>query len=150
MGRLISTRADLEPVNALARDLVEKGTNLEPLLLRVADAIHASNREQFDTQGEGRWPKAAASTLAAKRRKNQPETLLVRTGALRRSLTEANAPGSVLTTRRNGELVVGTSIEYAKNHQLGLGNVPRRVVVEADPELLDQIKAIAMEYISDI
>ncbi len=119
---------------------VLKGSVLKTL--RRAEDLH------FSTEGDifgDPWPPLAPSTLEAKERLgfgNRP--ILVRTGALRSSLTSSRGESIVRATRF--ALLFGTSIDYAVFHQQpdgpGAGIIPERQVIP-DPlpaEVLDELR----------
>lgn len=87
----------------------------------IAQDFHNMVAEQFSTQGNSGgtpWAPPAPSTL--RRCGRAGASLLDVTGALRNSLTDPGAPGSVEEIDGDS-LVLGTTIPYASYHQYGAG-----------------------------
>jgi phage gpG-like protein len=93
--------------------------------------LQADMRNRFKTNAYGTWKPLEPRTVAWKTSEGYGRKgVLVRTGALRDSLTKDNSRGAV---RRSGRfrMQFGTDIEYARNHQFGDG-VPQRVLIPFD------------------
>ncbi len=83
------------------------------LLKKIGDLLRASSRLRFDTE------------LSPDRKKWIPSLRARREG--NKTLTdEGNLRRSLVATSDNDEVNIGTDIEYAKYHQLGIGNNPER------------------------
>jgi phage gpG-like protein len=95
------------------RGLARAADNMRPAYDEIADDFLRIEREQFATQGArgpgGAWVPLKPSTLRNKARKGQPSTILVATDALRKSLTQRGARGSVRTIRKD-TVTLGTRI----------------------------------------
>ena len=83
-------------------------------------------RQAFQSNGFGRWPKLAASTIAQKAREGFPSTPLVRTGYYRRS---AERLENMRITRT--ELEITSPVRYAIYHENGTSRIPQREVFTA-------------------
>ncbi len=99
--------------------------DLRPLWDRFEPIMSELERRQFDTQGEGAWPGLAESTLRQKAAHGYPPDPLVRTGALKDSLTD---PGRAFT-RGAMSAEWGTNVPYAHYHQDGTTKMPQRQVI---------------------
>lgn len=108
------------------RDLAQRGTNPRPVWPVLAARFTAMEREQFATEGHGRWPALAPSTL---RSKPAGQPMMRRTDRLYESLTGADGPA---INEQFGHVArFGTDVPYARYHQRGVkGRLPRRRVVQ--------------------
>ena len=93
--------------------LVSKLNNRKDLLRKIGILLRNSTRLRFDTEQSPDRKKWIPS-LRARREGNKT---LTDEGNLRRSLQ---------VTNDNNEVNIGTDVEYAKFHQLGLGDQPER------------------------
>jgi phage gpG-like protein len=93
----------------------------------VAD-FHRMQRQQFDSGGPrgARWEPLTEQTV---RRKAGAGKLMVRSGALRDSLTDENADGAIVRMMPDA-LELGTSLPYADYHQRGTEHLPARKLVD--------------------
>lgn len=108
--------------------------NLVPLWERFERTLVSIEQERFDTRGYGDWPALAASTLAQKAAHGFPLDPLVRTGALRDSLTSFGHDQSA-SQKGPQQFVWGTSVPYAQYHQEdGTPRMPQRKVLEIRTE----------------
>lgn len=112
---------------AAARHLVELGVRAEfvgPAYEELAAIFHADEERRFTLQGPG-WKPLADVTVQQK----GGDRIMVDSGTLRRSLTTAAG-----VDRVEGDTVkFGTDVEYARFHQYGTVNMPRRQVVGISP-----------------
>lgn len=111
---------------ARLRDLARRGADPRPVWPVLADRFTAMERQQFATQGHGRWPALAPSTLASK---GPGQPMMRRTDRLFESLTGAGGPA---INEQFGHVArFGTDVAYAKFHQRGTKRgLPRRKVVQ--------------------
>lgn len=104
------------------------------LLRKIGILLRNSTRLRFDTQlspDRVKW----IPSLRARREGNKT---LTDEGNLRRSL---------VSTSDNDEVNIGTDIDYAKNHQLGLGNNPERAFLGLSTEDRNKIFDLVKEEI---
>ena len=78
----------------------------------------------------------------------QASPLLVRTGALRDSLTTPGAAGSV-EELDGGSLTLGTRLPYAMFHQLGTRRMPARPLIVLSDERASKWTEIVRNAIQD-
>ena len=109
-----------------------------PALARVADDFREMVAQQFASEGRvggTPWPARAGAGLASSvsRRTMQALPLLVRTGALRDSLTTPGAAGSV-EELDGASLTLGTRLPYAMFHQLETRRMPARPLIVLSDE----------------
>lgn len=109
-----------------------RSDNMRPVLSALADDFNDIMERQFATQGQyasGGWRPLSMRRILEKQRKGLDPRILHATHALRNSLTQRGAPGSVRRVTAD-ELRVGTEIDYAVHHQHGTRRMPRRRPVE--------------------
>jgi phage gpG-like protein len=108
-----------------------------PALAAVADDFREMVAQQFASEGRAEgtpWPARVGAGLAPpSRRTMRASPLLVRTGALRDSLTTPGAAGSV-EELDGGSLTLGTRLPYAMFHQLGTRRMPARPLIVLSDE----------------
>lgn len=104
--------------------------DLRPVWNKLADRFAQVERRQFDTEGgfgSGGWP-ALSPAYAAWKSANYPGApILVRTGELRRGLTERPFGIEVIVPK---SMTLGSGLEYGRYHQRGGDNLPQRRPVE--------------------
>lgn len=105
---------------------VERGEDATPAFEAMRARFLDAERRQFDSQGHGSWPALSPRYGAWKATHFPGRPLLVRTGDLRRSLTEGPEV-SVIQPRR---AIFGSAVEYGVYHQQGTSRMPRRKVVD--------------------
>lgn len=119
----------------VARDLLrigDRAVDATPAFAQMLLDLVDLEREQFGSEGQrasGGWAPLAASTLARKRANGLDERILRATGALYESLEETSSGGDAIRHADPTQMVFGTTVPYARYHQLGQG-VPRRRPVE--------------------
>ncbi|MBZ5516844.1 MAG: phage virion morphogenesis protein [Acidobacteriia bacterium] len=103
-----------------------------PALQAIADDFRAMLAEQFASEGRAEgtpWPpRARRGGPRSRPGQAQGLPLLVRTGALRDSLVEAEAPGHVEEFDATS-LTLGTRVPYAMFHQFGTRYMPARPII---------------------
>ena len=130
----------LQKVQVDLRGTIANASNLRPPLMKSVNDMIRSIHNNFQESGRPeKWTPLAASTLKQKRRLGYSSKPLIRTGALRNSVT-----GSV----RGNLLAIGTSVEYAKFHQLGTKFIPSRPFLIFQSEDIDQINFLVLDYLT--
>ena len=108
-----------------------------PTLAAIADDFREMVAQQFASEGRAGgtpWPPrkstggVGATRRVARTGRGTASLLLVRTGALRDSLTTPGAAGSV-EELDGGSLTLGTRLPYAMFHQLGTRRMPARPLI---------------------
>lgn len=126
---------DIAGDRQIARELLRVGEHAEdaaPAFRNIADYFRDLEREQFRSEGgsgSGGWPPLAASTLLRKAKLGQPQNILVASGDLRDSLTDAGDEQHIEDVSHDG-LLFGTRDPKAKYHQHGTSRMPQRRPVE--------------------
>lgn len=129
-------------------DVSDAITYLEGIRKRLTDSSRLWNsigmtilqreKEIFDKEGPG-WAALAPRTIYDKKRMGFPMDILIRTGALKSSLTQKGAVGSIFEGNKHS-LTIGTEIHYALPLYTGAPskNLPSR------PMLIDEETAIML------
>lgn len=109
---------------------IDKLSDLRPLWPEVIATFYDIEFEQFETEGAASGERFdPLSTLYSEwKEHNYPgQPILQAEGDLMESLTDPEAAGAVLIPRED-ELVIGTSVPYARVHQRGSArrNIPAR------------------------
>ena len=109
--------------------------DLRPVWKDVADDFLEMEREQFASEGRsgsGGWAPLSPRYAALKAQRYPGRGILVRTGALRGSLTATG--GRHIRKLTANSLRLGTSVPYAGFHQRGTRRMLQRKVVELSEE----------------
>lgn len=120
--------------------------DLTSLWERFARTMSSIEQERFSSRGYGEWPALAASTLAQKAAHGFPLDPLVRTGALRDSLTD---PGTAGKDRGPQHFSWGTDVEYAEYHQDGTDKMPQRKVLEIRVEDRQRLERDQVSWLNE-
>lgn len=115
--------------------------DLSPVLQGViALKLRSWQGRVFDSEGQaqasGRWPSLAEAYARRKEREYPGQPLMVRTGDLRTSLTEAG--GTHIERVEPLALEFGTSLPYAYAHEAGRG-VPKRAMLDLPGPLVAEV-----------
>lgn len=106
--------------------------DFRPLFRDAAKLFYEFEKEAFETEGDssaaGEWEPLSPLYELIKERDYPGKTILRRTDALYKSLTQPNARGSIRRVTES-ELLIGTSIDYAIYHQTGTRFMPERPVI---------------------
>jgi len=131
-----ATRAALH-----VRELGERAADPRPAFERIGRKLREAEAQWFNTHGAGRWPPLTAETADQKAAQGERAGTLIASGALLRSLTSRSA----VKVKRT-ELEFGTDVPYARFHQYGTRDAPKRPpIVPATPrvrkEMTDEVRA---------
>jgi phage gpG-like protein len=124
--------------------LGQKARFARPILTDIVDEIIEIQQDRWR---KGRFKKLAPSTLARKRREGQDPRPLRASGALMRSLTEDNAPNQTKIVR-DDYLVFGTTLYYARFHNIGKG-VPKRKPLDITPRQREPLVQRIMDFLTE-
>ena len=138
----IEVRGDKKAVLDL-HELGVRARDVRPASRRLFRVFEQAEEAQFESHRG--WPPLADATLAEKAASGFPAQILVRTGALRASLTESGGSGTVREVRF-GVLEFGTSLPYAK-YALGTKRQPSRPLIKLRRSDTAKLASILTEYI---
>jgi phage gpG-like protein len=91
----------------------------------IAAVFYISESARFSSGGFGAWPPLSAGYASWKAKHYPGQPILVRSGALRESLTSRSGAGAIYEESPL-ELNLGTNIPYAQYHQTGTSRMPAR------------------------
>lgn len=122
-----------QQVNRELLRFADRVVDARPLWDHLILQLRLLEQEQFAMQGDrasGGWLDLADSTIARKAAKGRddPSRILVDSDALLKSLTEPGADDAVHLSEPD-MMIFGTTVPYARFHQLGDG-VPQRRFLE--------------------
>mgnify|MGYP000454020486 CR=1 FL=1 len=116
-------------VSRMIDRVTEKINDLGPYWSMVRDMLRTSIRQQFDSEGGGKWPKLNEEYAAAKMRRFGSKPILQATGEMMRSLTEGGA-GEIAREQGDESYLFGSSLRRAAWHQRGAGTLPVRRIID--------------------
>lgn len=129
------------------REVGERGSDIRGASAKVRTVYRQAQERRFRSSGFGTWAPLKRSTVAIKASAHKPSEPMVRSGALKRSLTAARASAQV-DERTKSELVFGTTLPYATFHEEGKGKAKRSLV--DFPEKDERAMAEAMrDYVTE-
>lgn len=152
INKLVNFSFSVVGVNQLSRSLgvmADHISDLRPAWKEIRKNFYENERKQFRTQGghaSGGWKRLSPSYAAQKAKRYPGRTILVRTGTLEKALTHPAHTGSIWIPRKTS-VSMGTSLPYAKYHQVGTRRMPSRPPVELTAEQKTQWPKIIHEYI---
>ena len=126
--------------------------NYRPAWDDVRDEIMRNTLRQFlsgGRRGGGSWKQLTKPWLKYKLSRGYDRRILFMEHPLNRSVTVRNAAGQVYRTTPT-TMIFGSSIEYAKVHQLGGGrNIPARPFLKILPGDRKKINKILSDHLMD-
>lgn len=142
MSDLSSSSISLDDVNKRLSGLKDKLHDLSQPLNEIGQYLLASTDIGFEREMNPYgipWKPNAPFILQMKRRKGLILKVLQATGRLR---------GSISYRVNNEELMIGTNVDYAYKHQLGI-DVPKREFLGISEQNLADITEILDSYFSE-
>lgn len=131
------------------RGMAERSKDMRPAFKAIALYLMGSYARNFKAEGRPKWPALAASTIADRRRKGFGSgPILVRTGALRDSLTKPGAPGQHLKITPK-TIQFGSNVKYYIFHQYGTQNMPARPMALLQRQDKAQVSRIINTYVRE-
>ena len=140
------------PVEMVVEDFVAIGLSLrsfrEPLKRSVRDVVAPSIEQNFESGGRPPWPPLSESTLIVRSYDNSGDTILDRSGKLRKSAT---AQARWIFTTDEGSFTLPEDVWYGIVHQNGLPkkNIPQREFAVIQPEDEDKIEEVFWTWVSE-
>ena len=138
MAELFDVTIDASEIVEQIEYFEERGGNLEPVMAVIAEILVEGVNDQYDTEGGGRWPPHAASTLRKRRGGGRGARLMQDTGVLAAS-TEPNY-GSDFAEATTG-------VEYIVYHLDGGPIIPQRNPFDLEDDVFDEAVETLLEYV---
>lgn len=146
---LISLAADKTAVD-YQKDLngvIKRSTNMTSAMLKVGRYLMGVTARNFNAEGRPAWTPLKPVTIADRLRKGfGPGPILQRSGALRRSLTELNAPHQIFRPRPRS-LQLTSTLFYFPFHQQGTSRIPKREMLAFQKQDKSQITRIINDFV---
>lgn len=150
MATRIKTSLDLGPFYAYLRGVKRRSINFRPVFKAAMRELAKAHAKNFDSKGAlvGGWAPNDTDYATWKLSEYGRGGVLVRTGALKNSLTRiSNSRGAVrdigLTSAE-----FGTAIEYAGYHQHGTDDFRARKIVFAPQTFAKDLGRDALDYLA--
>ncbi|NEP56008.1 MAG: phage virion morphogenesis protein [Symploca sp. SIO2G7] len=138
---MISIEFDGGKTKALLKRYKSRVRNLENPLKGWGNYMQQETERQFATETDPdgvRWAALAPSTLAEKRRKGYPESILTRTGKMR---------NSVLAIADARSILIGVDVPYAIFHQQGTRKMPQRRILGMNDKREQKLRKLIRVWI---
>ncbi|MDQ2737385.1 MAG: phage virion morphogenesis protein [Actinomycetota bacterium] len=121
--------------------------DVSPAFAKIADTIATGEEQQFTTEGRygsGGWAALSPKYRAWKERRYPGMPILVRTGALRASLTQRPFGVEHIGPL---EMTIGTALPYSRFHQQGTARMPQRRPLELPDEERTALVKVLQKFI---
>ncbi len=147
---------EVEGVTLLNRDFSRMGETLSdltpiwPNVQRGFQKIEASAFKSENARGaSGKWKPLSRPYAKQKAQRYGVQPILRATGRLESSLTGETS--DTVLFKQKQEFGIGTSLEYAKFHQRGGGNLPKRPVIDfSDGQKRELQKGMQKDILAEI
>lgn len=130
--------------------IIERGRDMRPVMDKIGKYLMGSTLRTFEAEGRPRkWQPLQPATIADRQRKGfGPGPILVRSGALKSSLTSAGDSNQILKVGSKS-LQYGSKLIYFRTHQHGDSNrnIPARVMLILQKQDRSQIGSIISRYL---
>lgn len=110
----------MRPLERMIQSLEKRGRDFRSANRQIANVLVTAVEDEFETEGRGRWPPLAASTLAGRRKSGGGAKMLQDTGRL---------AGSVRPRSDSNSAEAFTDVEYAVFHT---SDEPRTLIPKRD------------------
>ena len=127
------------------RELGRRGSDMRPIASHVRRIVQGSARHRFDTSG---WRQLAEATKARKAAQGLDPRILRATERLYYSLTSSSGSDQV-DKRQRLVLAFGTSVPYARFHQIGTGTMPARPVLDLTVPERQQVTDAVRDWVAE-
>jgi len=144
----IDISGDVQLDRAITR-FSEGVSDYRPIWPLIYGEFQAEVKGQFETegaQGGAAWAPLSGAYSAWKVRTYPGKPILERTGDLKRSLTERDAPGAVFRPEPR-QLTMGSDVPYAVYHQKGTGKMPARPEIELTEKWKREVMRNLQDYL---
>jgi len=129
---------DASEILGLIEVYEERGGNLEPVMAVIAEDFVSAVNDEYDTEGRGKWPPHAASTLRKRRAGGKGARLMQDTGVLAASTEPNYGPNFAEAT---------TGVEYIVFHLDGGPIIPQRNPFDLEEDVFETAVDTLLEYV---
>ena len=126
--------------------LAKRGEDARPALREIMDELRLAEDPWFASRGAGLWLPLADITRAQKAEQGYSSDTLVRTGALRTSLTAKSRSKSIRRVSKD-RLRFGTNVFYARFHAYGEGVPLRDPLIPLDERTRRRMVSDVQKYV---
>ncbi len=128
-GVRVRVKIDIDDVIDKLDDVRDRMEDFRPLFLYAKERLQLANAENFTANGlpSGGWRPLSPRTHAWKVVHYPGAPAMINTGTLFRSLVDLNSSGANVIEKQRA--TYGTDVKYAKFHQYGTINMPKRQIV---------------------
>jgi phage gpG-like protein len=129
-------------------------SDLRPIWPDVRDKFWEIEKEQFDSEGasgrNGKWKRLSKRYAIQKEQRYGPGLkIMYATGDLRGALTSQT--GDTVYQPTKDEIVIGTSLPYARFHHVGSGRLPIRKLIDlSDRQRNELMKTIQVSLVREL
>lgn len=147
MSDMIEIKIDAEKVMKLLGDMAKRGTNLKPVMKKIAGIMHDAVEQNFEEEGRPvKWKALAASTIKQREKKGYwPGKILQQSGRMASSIEQGYTGKSAWT---------GTNAKQAAIQHFGgktgrgrKVTIPERPFMKLSKEGLKEIEETLGDYI---
>lgn len=143
---LEANKSEIDYVKDL-EGVIARSTNMTPAMKKIGLYLLGVNLRNFEAEGRPGWIPLKAATIADRIQKGFGSgPILVRSGILKRSLTELGAPFQVFRPRPKS-LQVSSNVSYFKFHQKGTTFIPKRAMQAYQKQDKSQITRIINDFV---
>lgn len=130
------------------QSMIARIRDMRPLARPFDWRFRMAMGQAFKREGspKGAWAALSEYTLRTRRYPGMP--ILVQTGALKRSLTQANNSEHILDAHRD-YVEIGSRVPYAVYHQTGTRKMPAREMLVLDRHIVSRMIEDMRHYIMD-
>lgn len=134
-----SVEVDTSELRARVAEFAKRGQNLEPIMQVIAEDLVAAVSDEFETDGHGKWPPHAASTVKRRRGGGSGAKLLQDTGVLASSVEPRWGPDFA---------EAGTGVPYVVYHLEGGPVIPRRNPFDVPDDVYDDAEETLLDFLT--
>lgn len=123
--------------------ITERSLHMRPVVEATLDVFKLIENEKFQQEGPG-WAPLAEATVAFKQANDFPDSTLMRTGALWKSMIGVSDFTEVFG---NYGWAYTSTIDHAWEHQEGTSRMPARPIVDLKPDVILLFVAMMEAYL---
>lgn len=129
---------DASELHARIEAFTKRADDLSPIMQVIAEDLVAAVSDEFESEGHGKWPPHAPSTL--RRRRGGAGKLLQDTGLLAGSIEPHFGPDFAEAS---------TGVDYVRYHLEGGAIIPRRNPFDVPDDVYDAAEQTLLDYLTN-